>query len=159
MAMDTGLEQRQSIEPLQVLLIGNNPMELGAVLDKLKQIRTQRIVTEIAFDLKSIIERLMRFRPNFIFIDDNLGRTALLETVKALSLNRWTKDTPIAVLKNSNYRESLGASSIFDYLLKQNLSTEELYKTLTSSPRLRRTQLYLHQAYRKRKRQLLHAMR
>ena len=157
--MDTGLKQRQAIEPLQVLLIGNNPIELGAVLDKFKQIRSQRIVTEIAFDLKSIVERLMRFKPNFIFIDDNLGRTALLETVKALSVNRRTKDTPIAVLKNSNYHEALGASSIFDYLLKQNLSPDELYKTLTSSIRLRRTQLYLHQAYQKRKRQLLHALR
>jgi CheY-like chemotaxis protein len=159
MAMKTGVEQRQSVEPLQVLLIGNNPMEMGAVLDKLKQIRTQRVVTEIAFDLKGIVERLLRFRPNFIFIDDNLGRPALLETVKALSSNRWTKDTPIAVLKTSNYHESLGASSIFDYLLKQNLSTEQLYKTLTSSLHLRRTQLYLHQAYKKRKRQLLSIMR
>jgi CheY-like chemotaxis protein len=153
--METKIEKVKVLEPLHVLLIGNNPMELGTVLEKLKQIRGQKIITEIAFDLKSIVERLIRFRPNFIFIDDNLGRNGLLETVTALGNNRWTKDTPIAVLKSSNYHESLGSVRILDYLLKQNLSADELYNTVNSTLKLRRTQLYLYQAYKKRKRQLL----
>ena len=62
----------QNPNSLNVLLIGNNPMEMGTVLDKLKQVRAQKIITEIAFDLRSILERLMRFNPNFIFIDDNI---------------------------------------------------------------------------------------
>lgn len=157
--METKIEGRTSLKPIHVLLIGNNPMELGGVLEKLQQVRGQRIITEIAFDLKSIIERLIRFRPNFIFIDDNLGRTGMLETVKALSSNRWTKNIPIAVLKNSNYHESLGSSSILDYLLKQNLSAEDLYKAVLNSLKLRRTQLYLHQAYKKRRGQLLGIMK
>ena len=67
----------QNPDSLNVLLIGNNPMELGTVLDKLKEVRAQKIITEIAFDLRSILERLMRFNPNFIFIDDNIGRLEL----------------------------------------------------------------------------------
>ena len=110
----------QNSNSLNVLLIGNNPIELGSVLDKLKQVRTQKIVTEIAFDLRTILERLIRFNPNFIFIDDNIGRTELQETLKQLSSNRKTKDIPITVLKSSNYQEAFGASSILDYLLKQN---------------------------------------
>ena len=38
----------QNPNSLNVLLIGNNPMEMGTVLDKLKQVRTQKIITEIA---------------------------------------------------------------------------------------------------------------
>ncbi|MBA4056561.1 MAG: hypothetical protein C0490_17735, partial [Marivirga sp.] len=144
--METKIENK-ALEPLHILLIGNNPIEMGGVLEKLKQVRGQRIITEIAFDLKSILERLIRFRPNFIFIDDNIGRTELLETVTTLSNNRKTKDIPITVLKNSNYHESLASSSILDYLLKQNLSTEDLYKTVKNSLRFRKTQLYLYQAY------------
>ena len=75
--------------------------------------------------------------------------------VKSLSSNKKTKDVPITVLKNSNYHESLASSSILDYLLKQNLSPEDLYKTVKNSLRFRRTQLYLYQAYKKRKDQLL----
>ena len=143
----------QTSSSLNVLLIGNNPMELGTVLDKLKEVRAQKFITEIAFDLRSILERLMRFSPNFIFIDDNIGRAELQETLKQLSNNRKTKDIPITVLKSSNYHEALGASSVLDYLLKQNLSADALYNTVKNSLRFRKTQLYLYKVYQKRKRE------
>jgi hypothetical protein len=143
----------QNPNSIHVLLIGNNPMEMGTVLDKLQQVRAQKIITEIAFDLRSILERLIRFNPNFIFIDDNIGRSELQETLKQLSSNRKTKDVPITVLKSSNYHEALGASSILDYLLKQNLSADALYNTVKNSFRFRRTQAYLSKIYHKRKRE------
>ena len=155
--METNLQNSKALDPINVLLIGNNPIEMGSVLDKLKQVRGQRIITEIAFDLRGLLERLMRFSPNFIFIDDNIGRNELMETVKSLSSNKKTKDVPITVLKNSNYTESLASSSILDYLLKQNLSPEDLYKTVKNSLRFRKTQLYLYQAYKKRRDLLLGA--
>ncbi|MDH4090630.1 MAG: hypothetical protein OEV74_11370 [Cyclobacteriaceae bacterium] len=153
--METIIDKRKGQAPLHILLIGNNPIELGGVLEKLKQIRERIIVTEIAFDLKSIMERLARFNPNFIFIDDNIGRKGLSETVKALSGSRRTKNIPIAVLKNSNYHESLGSAGIPDYLLKQNLSPENLFNAVRNSLKLRQTHLYLYQAYQKRKRKLI----
>ncbi|HEY3402039.1 MAG TPA: hypothetical protein VGK59_01565 [Ohtaekwangia sp.] len=142
-------------EPLNVLLVGNNPIELSRVLDSLKKVPGKRIITEIAFDLKSICERLLRFEPNFILIDDNVGKTELREAVHTFSSNKKTQGVPITVLKNSNYTEALGSTSILDYLLKQNLSTESLYNSLKNSLKLRRTQLYLYQAYQKRKQELL----
>jgi len=153
--METRIENNRSVVPVHILLIGNNPIEMGGVLEKLNKVRGQKIITEIAFDLKSILERLIRFRPNFILIDDNIGRSVMLETVNALSAHSKTKDIPITVLKNSNYQESLVSSSILDYLLKQNLSPEDLYNTVKNSLKLRRTQMYLYQAYKKRKVQLL----
>jgi CheY-like chemotaxis protein len=138
-------------EPMHVLLVGNNPIELSAILKKLQDVRGFKIVTEIAFDVKSIMERLIRFNPNFILIDDNLGKTELKETINTLSSNTKTKDIPIAVLKNSNYHESLMANSVLDYLLKQNLSADAIYNTLKNLLRFKRTQLYLYQMYQKRK--------
>jgi DNA-binding NarL/FixJ family response regulator len=140
--------------PLNVLLIGNNPMEMGTVLDKLNQVRSQKITTEIAFDLRSILQRLIRFKPNFIFIDDNIGRVELREAVKELANHGKTKHIPITVLKSSNYHEALGASSILDYLLKENLSADALYNTVRNSLKFRKTQLYLNKVYQKRKTQL-----
>lgn len=140
---------------LNVLLIGNNPMELGTVLAHLKQVRTQKIVIEIAFDLKGIIDRLVMFNPDFIFIDDNIGRVELRETVKRLSSNRRTKNIPITVLKSSNYHEAVGSGSILDYLLKQNLSADALYNTVKNSLRFQKTQQYLQKIYKKRKTELV----
>jgi CheY-like chemotaxis protein len=151
--METKVHLSATTEPLNVLLIGNNPIDLTKTLDKLNQIHGRRIITEIAFDLRSIVERLMNFNPNYILIDDNIGRSELTQTINTLGKRRKTKDVPITVLKNSNYHES-SATGILDYVLKQNFSTESFYSILRNSLKFRRTQLFLYKAYQSRKRQL-----
>jgi CheY-like chemotaxis protein len=153
--MKTIIKDSSPSEPMHILLVGNNPIELSSVLKNLQAVQGFKIVTEIAFDLKSTAERLIRFNPNFAIIDDNLGKTELRETIQTISSNKKTKDIPIMVLKNSNYKEAFGGSNVLDYLLKQNLSPEAIYNTLKNSLRFRRTQLYLYQVYQKRKEFLL----
>lgn len=145
----------QTSSSLNVLVVGNNPTELGTVLETLKQVRSQKIITEIAFDLKTILQRLVRFDPNYILIDDNIGRHGLMATLKQLASNRKTKDIPITVLKNSNYQESFGSEHILDYLLKQNLSADAVLNALRNSLKFRRAHIYLQKVYLKRKRDLL----
>ncbi len=142
-------------EALRVLLVGNNPIEIGSILDKLNDISILKVIPEIAFDISSALQRLRHFQPNFILIDDNLDREKLFETVHRFSLNRKTKDVPIAILKNSNYKETVPSASVLDYILKQNLSPIILYNALQNSEKFRRTQISLYQTYRRRKRTLL----
>jgi CheY-like chemotaxis protein len=149
--MKTFLTKNSTSDPVNILLIGNNPIELGPVLEKLRQVRTRRIIAVTAFDLQSIVERLVSFRPNFILIDDNIGRAELIQTVNKLASSRKTKDIPITVLKNNNYQETFTSKSIQDYLLKQNLSTEALYNTIKNTLRLRKAQRLLSDAYKNRK--------
>ena len=151
--METKIQLEKRSEPLNVLLVGNNPIDLTRTLEKLNQIHGRRIITEIAFDLRSIVERLMKFKPNFILIDDNIGQSEMTQAIHTLSKSRKTKDVPITVLKNSNYRES-STTGILDYVLKQNFSAESFYSILRNSLKFRRTQLYLLNAYNKRKKQL-----
>ena len=150
--METKVRLTKS-EPLHVLLIGNNPIDLTKTLEKINHLRGFRIITEIAFDLRSIVERLMSFSPNYILIDDNIGKTELTETINTLSKTRKTKDVPITVLKNSNYHEST-PTGILDFVLKQNFTAESFYSILRNSLKLKRTQLYLYKAYQRRKKQL-----
>lgn len=144
----------RSVEPLNLLLVGNNPIELSSILSKVQMIPGNKIITEIAFDLKSLFERLINFRPNYILIDDNIGSTELSEALHALADNKKTRDIPVTVLKNSNYEETKGSSSVLDYVLKQNISTESILNTVKNSIKSRRTQLFLYRAYNMRKRQL-----
>ena len=140
-------------EVLHVLVVGNNPIDLGRVFDSLNRIPEKRIITEIAFDLKTIVVRLDRFTPNFILIDDNIGKSELTNSVRALLRFRKTKRIPITVLKNSNYHEAICAG-VLNYVLKANLTGESLYKALKNSIKFRQTQRYLRNAYRRRKGQL-----
>ncbi len=152
--MEATIQKQNSSKPMNILLIGNNPIELSSILEKLNHVRGQKIITEIAFDLQGILQRLLHFQPHFILIDDNIGRTEMALTIQALEANNKTRNIPITLLKSSNYEEAFGATGILDYLLKQNLSSEGIYTMFRNSLKFRRTQTYLYNAYQKRKEQL-----
>jgi len=142
---------------LKLLVVGNNPIELSRVLEQIEKIDRKKDV-KIAFDFHSIIDRLSNFTPDFILIDDNIGKNELRQVVDQLLSERRTKNIPITVLKNYNYRETI-TSGVMEFLLKENLSSENIYKALRNSLRLRKTEMYLINSYKKRKGQLLRIFR
>jgi CheY-like chemotaxis protein len=144
----------KQFEELRVLVVGNNPIDLSRTFDSLSKITDHKVITEIAFDLTSIIERLTRFRPNYILIDDNVGQPELKATVIALSGNRKTRHVPITILKNSNYHETMN-TGVMNYVLKETITGDSLYTALKNSLKFKKTQLYLQQSYKMRKGQLL----
>lgn len=145
-------EQEKLPEQWKVLVVGNNPIELGYVFDQLHGMEHRKVLTEMAFDMKSILERLIFFKPQHIIIDDNIGRSELHKMVEKLH-GRKTRNVPITILKNSNYQETIGAG-VMNYVLKQNMSSDLLYRELINSLRFLETQRYWEKAYKKRKGQL-----
>jgi len=144
-------------ERWKVLVVGNNPIELGHVFDRLRGIKHKTILTEMAFDLQTILQRLVHFHPQHILIDDNIGISALRIMVDKLH-ERKTRNVPITVLKNSNYQETIGAG-VMNYILKQNLTSELLYRELINSLLFFESQRYWEKAYRNRKGQLKRLLR
>jgi DNA-binding NarL/FixJ family response regulator len=142
-----------TVEKINVLVMGNNPIELSYLFDILKKIKDKNVVTEIAFDHASIRKRLSHFDPSYILIDDNIGPHALRSAVQELITHRKTKHIPITVVKNSNYHEAMN-TGVMNYVLKHNLNADSLYQALLNSFKFKRTQLYLLNAYQKRKGQL-----
>jgi hypothetical protein len=145
---------QQNRERVNVLLIGNNPIDMSSILNKLSKVNGGKIVTEIAFDLRSLVDRLVSFKPNYIFIDDNIGKQELSEAVNTLSHTGRTRNVPIAVLKNSNYAESYTGNMVLDYILKTSVTTDSLYSVLKNALRLKKTQQYFYKALTKRKKLL-----
>lgn len=141
----------QSTDSVNILLIGNNPIEMSTLLTTISKVPGRKIITEIAFDVKSCWARMINFHPNFILIDDNIGKKELGNTVDSLSNNLKTRGIPITVLKNSNYEESLVSADILDYLLKKNLTADSLYSAIKNTLKFRRTRQYLLDVYNKRK--------
>ncbi len=135
--------KQSSHEPVSILLVGNNPIEMSRTLDLVKKLPGRRVVTEIAFDLASVLQRLISFRPSLILIDDNIG------------VSQETRDVPIAILKNNNYSSSLVINEPADYVLKHNLTPESIYTIFKNAIRLKQARIYFAMAYKKRKRQLL----
>jgi len=153
--METLLQADQTSDSVNILLIGNNPIEMSSMLHTIAKVPGRKIIAEIAFDVKSGLERLIKFQPNFILIDDNIGRRELSHTVESFMHNTKTRDVPITVLKNSNYEEAVVSADIMDYLLKRNLTAESLYNAIKNTLKFRRTRQYIMDAYNKRKDLLL----
>jgi len=136
-----------------VLMMGNNPLEMAQVFDLIKKIPDIHTFTEIAFDLKSGLNLLAQFCPTFILIDDNLGRKELGRAVATFARAKQSKNTPITILKSSNYQEAFGGT-VMNYVLKESLSAEALYQAMKNSLIASRTQIQLMRMYQKRKGQL-----
>lgn len=151
--MEANVKREQVYENLHVLLVGNNPIELSRIFDTIRNVPGRKILTEIAFDIKTTLERLAHFQPNYILIDDNIGKLELKNTIKLLGKVKKTQNIPIAILKNSNYEEVFSAG-VMDYILKENINGQSLFTALSNSLKFRKTQLYLYKAMKRKKDQL-----
>jgi len=136
-----------------VLLVGNNPIELGRVTDHLTKLKGKLVEIEIAFDLLTMQQRLPHFQPDFIVIDDNIGKAEIKDMIQSLLHDKRTREVPITILKNSNYIETIGSGAL-NFILKDALTGDSLYKALLHSLQFKRTQKFLYESYRKRKGQL-----
>lgn len=147
-----------SSDPLNIYLIGNNPLELSRIYDTLKAVKNIRYRTEIDFGISGIFSKIARFNPACILIDDNLERFKLSKLIKKLSTHTKTRDIPITIIKNSNYHDA-HLDDVQDFLLKESLTPETLKRSIVNSMRFKRMQVYLYRSYKKRKGELSEFLR
>lgn len=143
------LSKQNSSSSINVFLIGNNPIELSSVYEKLQNIQNNIFKAEIGFEIDGLFKKIKRFNPSCILIDDNIERIQIKKILKKLTHNSVTRDIPVTVLKNSNYNE--GFSEAQDYLLKNDLTSEKLTRSIINAIKLRRMQIFVIKKYRKNK--------
>ena len=59
-------------EVTKVLIIGNNPLELAEIYDKLSNTRRKYYMVDVSFSLKDGRQRAIKNNPDVILLDDNL---------------------------------------------------------------------------------------
>lgn len=154
--MEAVVKDKHEMNRFNVLLIGNNPIELSSIYERLMRLKDKKFIAETAFDLKSALKSRMKFKPSFILIDDNLGRTQLNQIVQALSSQKDTENIPITILKNSNSGYSVQEAQ--EYILKNNADGESIAKALFNSERLKKTQEFIKKTYSNNKKKFKRAI-
>ena len=142
--------KNSSKKPLSVMLVGNNPIDLNNVYDSLKNARGINYLAEVIFDTKQAFKKALKTRPNFILIDDNLGRKELKKLLSTLKDNSRTREIPITIIQNSN-RDDISREGAEEFILKHQVDSDSIARTLSNSKRFSRMQAYLRLASRKRK--------
>ena len=133
---------------INILIIGNNPVELSSIYENLRKFDGVKFITEFAFNLSDAKDKAAKSKPSYILVDDNLRKKDIRAFTKSMRDDQETRDIPIALLKSSNYGAWL-TSGFQDFLMKESFSADKFYKSILNLFRWRKTQLYLLKTYRK----------
>ena len=137
---------------MNILLVGNHPMDMSTIYDNLASYKKAQLNTDILFDIKEIFARIAKIKPAGILLDDRLGAKELVSVTRQLFRNTSTQDIPVTLIKNSNFNE-LTSMKVDDYVMRNDVSGDKIYRSFKNSRRFRRTSLFLFKTYRKRKSQ------
>lgn len=135
-----------SVESINVLLVGNNPGEVSNIYDHIGSFKPLFVIA-VAFNLRRIFRRIRKFKPASILIDDRLNRKKLRRLIQRLHRNPNTSEIPVTLLKSTNDEFGI-RTGIDEYILKEGLTAEQLRNTIINSRRLRRTSIYLYKSYK-----------
>ena len=146
--MTAAAPQINEDEGMDVLLVGNNPKEISTIHQYISSLKRPLFRVVIAFKLNRIFRMIRKLKPATILIDDRLNRKLMKRLINRLHRNPNTREIPVTLLKSSN-NEFLINADFDNYVLKENLSAENLHNTILSSRRLRFTSIYLYKSYKK----------
>src|SRR5690554_3864175 len=122
---------------LHILLVGNNPSELSHVFEGLKAAGGKISSIETAFSEDDTIQMIKTSKPDCLVLDDNIGigpLKMLIEKVESLGQGA----TSITLLKSHNGQKLI--SGVQEYLMKEGLTGERLYRSFRNIIRFRKTQ-------------------
>ncbi len=139
--------------PINVLIIGNNPIELTRITDKLKGLKGRKIIADFCFSTRDSLLKIMKSQPGCILVDDNLDKKSITDLSNRLNKNNKTRHIPITLLKSS-YKNQKYIPGISDFLLKDNLSPESFAKSIINVIRFRKSQRYLYIKIKKNQRKI-----
>jgi nicotinate-nucleotide pyrophosphorylase len=151
--MKSTLAPENSNEPLQVLLIGNNPLELASIYETLKKYSKRQVIIDCCFDFQQSVVKALKLNPSCILLDDAFSKKRLKNFINRINQNNKTSHIPITLLKSNNYG-GITSSGIQEYVLKDGISTERLYSSIINAIQFKRTHRIIKIEHRRRKRQL-----
>lgn len=143
----------KSLAPMNILLVGNNPLELSDVHSSISSFRKGLLKTTVLFDLKKIGQHIKNLNPSAIFIDDRYSTKELTRAISRIHGREETTHIPITLMKSSNH-STHSALEVDDFVLKTNLTGHAIYTSITNGRRFRKSRIYFNKVYRKRKGQI-----
>lgn len=138
---------------INVLIIGNNPVELSRIKNQLKNLKGRKFIADFCFSTRDSLMRILKFKPGCILVDDTIDKKSLADFSNKINSHNKTRHIPITLLKSS-YKNQINIPGLSDFLLKDGLSGESLSKAIVNVIRSRKTQRYLYIKYKKNKKRL-----
>lgn len=114
------------ITSIKVLLVGNNPMELGQCCRSLINFRAKKFNIETAFSNEECFKKAGKFKPGVIILDDSIGFMNMMEIIEKLNKDPHYAQTPVIVIKNSNYHHATLKEGVAEFIMLDRVLSGEL---------------------------------
>ena len=108
---------------IRVLMISNNPREMGCLSIHLRNFRWKQFAVNATFDLKEGWKIAQSFKPDYILLEGSYGESAIRNFTAHIRNRKSTRNATIALLKENNNTE-LMIPGVQDYLLKDNIVSD-----------------------------------
>ncbi|MDN5201749.1 hypothetical protein QQ008_10260 [Fulvivirgaceae bacterium BMA10] len=148
------VETNSAEESLNVLLVGNNPIEMTKLYGYLSAIKGKKIIAEYCFSARDSLIKALKLKPACILIDDSIDNLSIKRLMEGIGRHVKTRDIPLTLLKSSNKRQ-VSDYGFSDFLMKENLSSENLYRSILNLIKFRKTHRYLYKKYKKSESKLM----
>lgn len=140
-----------SNEDISVLLVGNNPIEMSLIYEKLYALKHKIKNIETAFSHEDMLKKINLMHPNCLLLDDNIGLNPLKVIVN--SVNQLGKEAiSITLLKSHNKQEV--TSGVQEYLMKEGVDGIKIYNALRNALKFKKTQQFFKIKYYSGKRNI-----
>lgn len=137
-------EKVLSNNEISVLLVGNNPIEMSIIYEKLHALKDKIKNIDTAFSQEDMLKKINSMHPNCLLLDDNIGLSPLKAIIN--NVNELTKEAiSITLLKSHNKQEL--TSGVQEYLMKDGVDGTRIYNALINALRFKKTQQFFRIKY------------
>ncbi|WP_340153163.1 hypothetical protein [uncultured Marivirga sp.] len=136
---------------INVLLVGNNPIEMSIVYEKLFDLQGKIKRIETAFSQADMLNKIHLTHPNCIILDDNLGLNPLKAIIR--NINELSKEA-ISIILLKTYNKQEVTSGVQEYILKDGIDSNRIYNALRNALKFKKTQQFFRIKYYSGKRNI-----
>lgn len=108
---------------IKVLMVSNNPREMGCLSDHLRRFAWKKFNVVATFDLKQGLRLAYSHKPDYILLDGTLDEQMLRDWIRTLRQGKQFNRCAIALLKEDNHTQLI-VPGVQDYLLKDSIVSD-----------------------------------
>lgn len=125
---DTAKELKSSFSTpsIAVLMVGNNPMELGQYCRSLINFREAKFTIETVFNTGECFRNIAKFKPSILVLDDSVGFMSMMEITDKMLTDVRFAHIPVIVVKNSSYHHATLRKGVDAFVMLDSVLGGEL---------------------------------
>ncbi len=111
---------------ISVLMVGNNPLELGQYCRSLVNFRDAKFTIETAFNSEECFKSIVKFKPAIVVLDDSVGFMSMMEITEKMHSDVRFAHIPVIVIKNSSYHHATLKKAVDAFMMLDRVLEGEL---------------------------------